>query len=130
MVADLQSENARLQTEITTLLEQKLAAERHACLDRPAQTSAGRAKDEAPDVPVVRMAPVDEDAESTSGEGEQKLSIRPAEPVEAEEEPMTTPPGTRPVLKVRGQHEAWVYHRPLDETEKAGADGGDAPTAE
>jgi hypothetical protein len=117
MIADLESENARLQTEVTTLQEQKLEAERSACQKRPdrkPEKSPQEAPPERPELPVVRMVPQDKNEEGPSqsaGNDKTLVSIRPSSFSEEEE---GVPPGTRPVLKVRGEHEAWVYHRPLE----------------
>lgn len=119
MIADLETENARLQTEVTTLQEQKLEAERSACLKRPdrePESSPRAVPAPRPTLPVVRMAPEDQAEERPVGESDEAVvSIRPASPEDQEEE--AAPSGTRPVLKVRGQHEAWVYHRPIEEGE-------------
>lgn len=133
---ELQEENVRLEAQITRLREENLRAGKGASCHEgprpagaPADTEPGAMEPPA-DLPVVRMGP-DEAAptdRAVSPEGG-SASVRPAAPVdEAEPEPQ---PGTRPVLKVRGQHEAWVYHRPVvaDEEEQSPHSGAPVPPA-
>lgn len=105
---ELEEQNARLEAEVTRLRDEKLRLARTADCSAQSSEAAGRAAGEevSSSLPVVQMEPASSPDELESGEA----IVRPAEPVE-EEEPIDE--DTRPVLKVRGQHEAWVYHRPI-----------------
>lgn len=104
LLVELEEKNTRLEAEVTRLREEKLRGDRKsACGTRAATESAAESK--APEaLPVVEMSPEAPLQELASGQ----VMIRPAEAV-PEEEPIDD--DTRPVLKVRGKHEAWVYHR-------------------
>lgn len=112
-VDELRTENARLEAQLTEASEGKLQAERNACITPAVEpkevVEAPSADDEVPQLPVVKLGP----EESALEEGP-LISVRPAAPSEDDEE---IPQGVRPVLKVRGQHEAWVYHRPVSASE-------------
>jgi outer membrane murein-binding lipoprotein Lpp len=108
-VQDLRRENDRLEAELTELREQKLQVERGVCEKAAPQTAEKLPRPEAdsdlPDLPVVKMEPGKDSSEEVEGP---VVSLRPAALPEEEKE---LPSDVRPVLKVSGQHEAWVYHR-------------------
>lgn len=110
LLVELEEKNARLEAEVTRLREEKLRAAREVgCPDVDEATGDG--EDEPPsDLPLVKVDP-SEEGELPDG----AALVRPAAPV-PQEDPV--PEGTRPVLKVRGQHEAWVFHRPLTAEDK------------
>lgn len=113
LLLELEEKNTRLEAEVTRLREEKLrAAPETDCSadDDPSATDA--APDERPlNLPVVEMNPTDSVEELEP----RTAMIRPAEPP-PEEEPLDG--DTRPVLKVHGRHEAWVYHRPATEEDR------------
>lgn len=108
LLLELEEQNARLEAEVTRLREEKLRSVRKADCSAQSEGAMGdREQDAAPkDLPVVQLEPAIGADELESGDA----IVRPAKPIE-EEEPVDE--DTRPVLKVRGQHEAWVYHRPV-----------------
>ena len=125
VLLELEEKNVRLEAEVTRLREETLSAEsRTGCSpSRSAETKkevrAVPAMQGAPaSLPEVRMTPSPSAGELPVG----AAVIRPAADVPEEEE---VDPNTRPVLKVRGEHEAWVYHRPLTDDDRA----TDAPGA-
>lgn len=61
-----------------------------------------------PSLPIVKLTP-----HSVEVQGADGISIRESAPSEE----ARGPEGTRPVLKVQGKHEAWVFHRPLEDDE-------------
>lgn len=74
------------------------------------------------DLPIVRLSPGTAPetpgaaADSRfSGMGPDSDLVRLSPPLDEDEEPISQ--DTRPVLKGRGQHEAWVYHRPVSSKE-------------
>lgn len=113
LLLELEEQNTRLEAEVTRLREEKLSADRESdcSADKDPQPTAhldgGREN-----LPVVEMMPMKSEEELESGE----VLIRPAVPL-PEEQPVDE--HTRPVLKVHGQHEAWVYHRPVTAEDRA-----------
>jgi hypothetical protein len=122
---ELRSENARLEAQLTELSEQKLQAERNGCAEPAAKpqkvTSLPAETEETSLLPVVKMGPED----LAQGDEGPVTSVRPAQPVEEEDD---IPVGMRPVLKVRGQHEAWVYHRPVSDSDSETSPGAAPPS--
>ena len=125
MLLELEEKNVRLEAEVTRLREETLSAEsRTSCApSKSTETQegvrTGSGGQGAPaSVPEVRMTPSPSAGELPVG----AAVIRPAADVPEEEE---ADPNTRPVLKVRGDHEAWVYHRPLTDDDRT----TDAPGA-
>jgi hypothetical protein len=116
MLLELEEKNVRLEAEVTRLREETLKAEeRGKCSAAQAAKSEGdsepRLQAPPPHLPEVRMTPSASSNELPAG----AAVIRPAADLPEEEE---VDPNTRPVLKVRGQHEAWVYHRPLTDDDR------------
>lgn len=104
LLVELEEKNVRLEAEVTRLREEKLHGDRKSdCLAGDGQEATSESDGPEP-LPVVEMSPPAPEEELAAGDA----MIRPAEPP-AEEEPIDD--DTRPVLKVRGKHEAWVYHR-------------------
>jgi len=107
----LRTDNARLERELTEIRENALVdEEKSAC--RP--VSSGEEKVKAPPLPVVQLRP-EEDPQEQEGEVSFEVKSSPGVPFAPPEEHSAA---TRPVLKVRGEHEAWVYHRPLESKER------------
>ena len=129
-LSQLSSENERLRNELTALQERSIAAERpcapsegpeHAVAAAMAAAPSDEAQPSAessqagplrphpakPDLPVVRLTPTG--AAADAGAEQEPLLAPASEPAED-----TDDASTRPVLKVRGKHEAWVYHRPVE----------------
>lgn len=117
---ELRAENDRLEAELTELREQKLTAERGVCSEQEVVAPAPEPKvvqgEELPDLPVIKLEPG-----NVSEEEGPVVSLRPA----ADPDDADIPSDVRPVLKVRGQHEAWVYHRRVETSESS---VGPAPT--
>ena len=123
----LEEKNSRLEAEVTELRERILSEKRKAQVacgensakeDDQTETASHINKQELeptdtpPELAVVRLEP-EQYGESAEADADpdfgQSLSS-PGSP--NSEEPIDE--STRPVLKVHGRHEAWVYHRPLD----------------
>lgn len=125
---ELEQKNARLEAEVTELqekilLEQKSVEQRCEKSDSkqpsPAQTQetlAPEASPVPPELEVVRLHPEAAEGEEPVPEEEDFSQVRssPGEAVTNE----VDDDSTRPVLKVRGAHEAWVYHRPVTEKDE------------
>jgi hypothetical protein len=107
LLLELEEKNVRLEAEVTRLREEKLRADRKSDCSAEQRESAPSASEDGPEnLPVVEMSPRRLEDDVDSGDA----SIRAAEPL-PEEEPIDD--DTRPVLTVRGKHEAWVSHRPV-----------------
>lgn len=104
LLLELEEKNVRLEAEVTRLREEKLRGDRKSACSAEASTDKTSNSEGPEALPVVEMSSEAPLQELTPGE----VMIRPAEPL-PEEEPIDD--DTRPVLKVRGKHEAWVYHR-------------------
>lgn len=122
---DLALENERLEAQVTELQEQLLKADRvHSCFNKKQaealkaenkdlQAQIERARRDAK-LPTVSLQPeVDSEEETPEVAEAPSVSLFPADERSGESA------STRPVLKVRGEHEAWVYHRPLEQDERA-----------
>lgn len=123
LLLELEEQNTRLEAEVTRLREEKLRRDPKSDCSAGSQKTASSAPEEAPEnlplAPMISELPRDE---LEAGEA----VIRPAEPP-AEEE-VADDETTRPVLTVRGKHEAWVYHRPVTaEDRKAKSDPASHP---
>jgi len=109
---ELRAENTRLEERLTDLREQNLRKERKSpsCPVLAAEVPV----DQAPSLPLVKMGPEPEEEE----EVEPNFSSVSASSISAHSQPETPiKSNIRPVLKVRGEHEAWVYNRPLKASE-------------
>ena len=123
----LEEKNSRLEAELTELREAILSEKRKAqaaCNDNSAKHDAlsetashinkqdPEPNDMPPELAVVRLEP-ERTGESAEAEADPDFGQNLSSPGSPNsDEPIDE--STRPVLKVHGRHEAWVYHRPLD----------------
>ncbi|GEM_PF-3293282 len=116
LLGQLQEENTRLEQEVTRLREEKLRKSRVSgpCKVEKDESSPEQERSEpsAPSLPTLVLAPEGE-------KGTEALPIPVATLVQAHSlSENSSQDDLRPVLKVRGEHEAWVYHRPLKASER------------
>lgn len=118
LLLELEEQNTRLEAEVTRLREEKLRRDpKSDCLAGSQETVAADPEDSPENLPLAPITPEASGDELEMGDA----VIRPAEPP-AEDE-ATDDDTTRPVLTVRGKHEAWVSHRPVTaEDRKAKSD--------
>lgn len=119
LMETLRAENERLEAELLELREESLGEERRAGCSKPAPVPSEESlglSEMAPDEELSRvvLAPEPENEAEETEERDFSASVR----LFPEDELAGDSEHTRPVLKVRGQHEAWVYHRPVDETDR------------
>jgi hypothetical protein len=127
-VAELRAENARLEEKITQLQEVDLKSARAAegaCLTEnspPALEKTSKEErqtirpsdEDIEALPVVRLSP----GVKSESEVDHNL-FAPGPLAESEvEDDASDPSATRLVLKVNGEHESRVYHRPIEEGEE------------
>lgn len=127
LLVESEEKNARLEAEVTRLREEKLRGEpKSDCLAKSRAATTLSSDDSPENLPVVEMNPPEPGEELEAG----AAVIRPAESL-PEEEPVDD--DTRPVLKVRGRHEAFVYHRAVtaeDREAKTGPASDSTPLPE
>ncbi len=121
-MSELRAENDRLEAELLELRESYLSKQRHqGCPAIPSQGEGETPTESVPEpdgeLPVVKLAPEPLEGGDDPVERDFNASVR----LFHEDERSGESQETRPVLKVRGQSEAWVYHRRLDEAERTEA---------
>jgi len=136
-LSHLQAENQRLSRELGSLRERLSVQKPEPTLcsasttpryrdpDPPTTPSPAGRNDAPTDVLKGRLLPIVKLSPQATEHRADGISIRESEPEPEADEPA----GTRPVLKVHGQHEAWVYHRTVEGPEPTGIEvaSGDDP---